>query len=94
MGRQALQAMTVEDYYAWGELQEDRYELVDGCPTRMMPETNRRHDQIVLNTLLAIGDRQPAPGTPLPRLHGRYGRRDRAHAPPPSGRRDRVRATA
>lgn len=56
MGRQALQAMTVEDYYAWGELQEDRYELVDGCPTRM-PDKNRRHDQIVLNTLLAIGNR-------------------------------------
>ena len=57
MGQHALKAMTVEDYYAWGELQDDRYEFVDGFPVAMMSGANRRHDQIALNTLVAIAMR-------------------------------------
>lgn len=56
MSAQALAAMSVDEYYAWGELQEDRYEYVDGAPVRMMSGASRRHDQIVVNTLVALGD--------------------------------------
>lgn len=55
MAERAAKPMTVEEFYAWGELQEDRYEYVDGFPVRMMSGANRRHDQIVVNTLLALG---------------------------------------
>lgn len=57
MSQHALAAMTVDEYYAWGELQEDRYEFVDGSPVRMMSGANRRHDQIVVNTLVALSAR-------------------------------------
>ncbi len=51
MSQPAPAPMTVDEYYAWGELQEDRYELVDGFPVRMMSGASRRHDQIVINLL-------------------------------------------
>ena len=54
MSQHALAAMTVDEFYAWGELQEERYELVDGLPVRMMSGANRRHDQIVVNTIAAL----------------------------------------
>ena len=57
MSQPALAAMTVDDYYAWGELQDERYEYVDGYPVRMMSGASRRHDQIVVNLLLALGAR-------------------------------------
>ena len=51
MSQPAFAAMTVEDYYAWGELQGDRYEFVDGFPFRMMSGASRRHDEIAMNVI-------------------------------------------
>lgn len=62
MGERALASpMTVEEYYAWGELQDERYEFVDGyavpkSPGHEMPGASVRHDRIVLNVLLALGN--------------------------------------
>ena len=54
MGEQALAPMSVDEYYAWGELQEERYEYVDGFPVRMMSGASRRHDQIVVNIIAEL----------------------------------------
>ena len=49
--------MTPEEFYAWQETMDEKYELVDGypiprCPDiEMMTAASRRHDQIVTNAL-------------------------------------------
>jgi Uma2 family endonuclease len=49
--------MTPEEFYAWQETMDERYELVDGYPVprcpdiEMMTGASRRHDQIVFNIL-------------------------------------------
>src|SRR4051812_24703928 len=49
------QRMTPEEFYAWQETMDERYELVDGYPVprcpdiEMMTGASRRHDQIVFN---------------------------------------------
>lgn len=48
--------MTPEEFYAWQEQMDEKYELVDGYPVprcpdiEMMTGASRRHDQIVFNT--------------------------------------------
>jgi hypothetical protein len=52
--------MTEDEFFVWQERQEDRYEFVDGLPVRpvrMMAGASRRHDQIVVSILLALGNR-------------------------------------
>ncbi|MBV9078304.1 MAG: Uma2 family endonuclease [Methylobacteriaceae bacterium] len=51
--------MSPEEFYVWGETQEDRYELVDGYPVPLhgMAGASRRHDGIVFNILVALGVR-------------------------------------
>jgi Uma2 family endonuclease len=56
MGAHAPREMSVDEFYAWGELQEDRYEYVDGFPVRMMSGASRRHDQVVVNVLVSLGN--------------------------------------
>src|SRR4051812_44886140 len=46
--------MTPEEFYAWAEPLDDKYELVDGYPVKMMTGASRRHDQIVVNVLAEI----------------------------------------
>lgn len=55
MGEQAVAAMSVEEFYAWGERQDVRYEYVDGAAIRMMTGANRRHDDVVFNIVVALG---------------------------------------
>jgi Uma2 family endonuclease len=49
--------MTIPEFLRWQELQEDRYELVDGepVPHRMMTGVSQRHDRVTFNTLLLLG---------------------------------------
>jgi Uma2 family endonuclease len=47
--------MTPEEFYAWQETIDERYELVDGYPVKMMTGASRRHDQIVVNLIGEIG---------------------------------------
>jgi len=53
--------MTPEEFYAWQEGMDERYELVDGYPVprcpdiEMMTGASRRHDQIVSNILVELG---------------------------------------
>jgi Uma2 family endonuclease len=46
--------MTPEEFYAWQETVDEKYELVDGYPMKMMTGANRRHDQIVVNLIAEI----------------------------------------
>jgi Uma2 family endonuclease len=54
--------MTPEEFYVWQEGMDERYELVDGYPVprcpdvHMMTGASRRHDQIVFNAILQIGN--------------------------------------
>ena len=56
----AQRRMTPEEFYAWQEAMDEKYELVDGypvprCPdTEMMTGARRRHDQIVWNVLAEL----------------------------------------
>jgi Uma2 family endonuclease len=47
--------MSADDFLRWHELQQDlRCELLDGVPVAMARE-RRRHDQVVVNALIALG---------------------------------------
>ena len=57
MAQTALKPWTLVEFFAWQERQEDRYELVGGQPSKMMAGASNRHDRIVLNLLLSLGNR-------------------------------------
>ncbi|WP_152046461.1 Uma2 family endonuclease [Aureimonas psammosilenae] len=48
---------TVEEFFAWQETQEERYELVDGFPQphRMMTGALNGHDDVVVNIIISLG---------------------------------------
>lgn len=48
--------MSIEEFLRWAPAQDRRHELVDGQPV-MMAGASQRHDRIVTNALLAIGNR-------------------------------------
>ena len=52
----AIHRMDPEEFLDWCQYQDDRYELVSGVPVAMAG-AQRRHDQIVVNAMLAIGPR-------------------------------------
>jgi Uma2 family endonuclease len=45
---------TIEEFFAWQEKQQERYELVDGFPVRMMAGAKNVHDDIVVNVLAEL----------------------------------------
>lgn len=57
MAQSALKAWTLDEFFAWQERQEERYELVGGVPLRMMAGASNRHDDVVANTIIALGNR-------------------------------------
>ncbi|MDR4307829.1 Uma2 family endonuclease [Chelatococcus sambhunathii] len=66
MAEAAQKLMTIEEFFAWEETQEERHELVDGVPVlrgewirygdqwTMMSGASQRHDQIVVNLITAL----------------------------------------
>ena len=56
----APRRMTPEEFYAWQEPMDEKYELVDGYPVprcpdiEMMTGASKRHDRIVLNVLAEL----------------------------------------
>lgn len=55
MSERAVNRMTADAFLLWHEQQQDRrYELVDGVPVAVAG-ARRRHDQVVVNTLVALG---------------------------------------
>ena len=55
MAEAATKAWTVEEFFAWQEKQDDRYELVDGLPLRMMAGASNGHVQITVNVIIQAG---------------------------------------
>ena len=57
MGRKAVAVMTADEFFAWQEMQDELYELVDGLPMQMMSGAENRHDQITVNLIIDIGSK-------------------------------------
>ena len=55
MTQAAAQPWAIEEFFAWQEMQPERYELVDGFPVRMMAGAKNVHDDIVVNVLVQLG---------------------------------------
>lgn len=55
MANVAYQPMSVEDFLIWQLDQEDRYELVEGQPVKMMAGASNYHDVIAVNVILSLG---------------------------------------
>lgn len=57
-----LKRMTPEEFYAWQEPIDEKYELVDGYPVPRRPDAelmtgaSKRHDRIVWNLIRALGN--------------------------------------
>ena len=45
---------TKEQFFAWQQGEDDRYELVGGFPMKMMTGASRRHDRIVIKIIAAL----------------------------------------
>ncbi len=54
MGEKAQRQMTADEFLAWHEGRDDKWELVGGIPVKMMVGATRRHDQIVVNTIAQL----------------------------------------
>jgi Uma2 family endonuclease len=54
VAERALKTMTVEQFLVWHRDQEDRYELVEGFPVKMMTGASDFHDRIVTNVIGAL----------------------------------------
>lgn len=54
MGETARREISPEDFLIWCLDQEDRYELVDGFPVKMMAGASNYHDVIVVNVLASL----------------------------------------
>lgn len=62
----AIQRWTVHQFFHWVESQEERYELVDGFPAKMMTGASSRHDLITMNILGELRNRlRGKPGVPF-----------------------------
>jgi Uma2 family endonuclease len=48
--------MTIDEFFAWQLQPEDRYELVDGYPVEMMSGASGRHDAVVVNIIVSLGN--------------------------------------
>ena len=60
MAEAATRRMTVEEFFEWQERQDRNYELVDGVPVmtvKAMTGASEKHDGIVVNAILALGNR-------------------------------------
>ena len=57
MGEPLHRIWSVAEFFAWVELQPDRYELVDGQPLKMMSGAKNVHDDIAVNLIVLLGNR-------------------------------------
>ena len=51
MGNTAQKPMTADEFFAWGEAQEDRHELVDGFRVKTMSRASNFHDAIAIDII-------------------------------------------
>ncbi|WP_058602205.1 Uma2 family endonuclease [Aureimonas ureilytica] len=53
----AIKPWTLAAFFEWQQGLEDRFELVDGFPLKMMTGASRRHDMVVMNILGELRNR-------------------------------------
>lgn len=51
----AQKLMTVEEFFDWQLRQDERYELVEGVPVKLMTGASEVHDTVVVNIIMALG---------------------------------------
>lgn len=56
MAQTAIPTMSVDEFLLWQQGQEDRYELVEGHPVKLMTGASEIHDRIVTNVIIALGN--------------------------------------
>ena len=56
MAELARKTWSLDDFFAWQDRQEDRYELVDGEPLRMQSGVSGAHVQASTNILVSLGN--------------------------------------
>jgi Uma2 family endonuclease len=56
MAQTAIPPMSVDEFLLWQQEQEDRYELVEGYPVKLMTGASEFHDAIVTNVIIALGN--------------------------------------
>ncbi len=54
MGEKAQRQMTADEFLAWHEGRDDKWELVGGIPVKMMVGATHAHDRIVVNTIAQL----------------------------------------
>ena len=55
MRNTARNLMDPDEFLHWCLDQEDRYELVEGIPVKMMTGASTRHDRIIINLIMQLG---------------------------------------
>ena len=51
---QARKLMSPDEFYAWDPGDDERYELVEGYPVKMMSGASERHDAVVINLIAVL----------------------------------------
>ena len=51
----AQKQMTAEEFFVWQSRQDERYELVEGAPVKMMAGASKFHDRITSNIIITLG---------------------------------------
>lgn len=57
MSQTVARPMSVDEFFAWQEKQDVRYELVNGQPLRMMAGASNAHDLVVVNLIRELSIR-------------------------------------
>ena len=57
MGNRVEKVIEGEVFLQWCLDQDDRYELVNGIPVKMMAGASEVHDQMVVNLIMSLGTR-------------------------------------
>lgn len=52
----ATKLMTVDEFLQWQRTRDDRYELVEGVPLKLMTGASTQHDRITSNVLIDLGN--------------------------------------
>ena len=55
MGQPLERPWSLEEFFSWQERQDERYELVNGRPLKLMAGAKNVHDDIVMNFAMALG---------------------------------------
>jgi Uma2 family endonuclease len=56
MADAAQKLMTIDDFFVWQQSQDERYELVEGVPVKLMTGASEIHDVVVINVIRELSN--------------------------------------